>query len=346
MDNFSTRSAYGKITSVVLLYWMVSISMVFLNKFILSGTFGDQDLTIFAAWYQSLSAVGCVLAVSYGSEKCRMGVKVPRVDPKQLLSKTILMLSMSSVASLTFNNLMLKNIGVAFYQVARSFTIIFTIILSACVLGKGLTVRSVIACLLVVSGFIIAIDQEDVTGTLSIMGVIYGLLASFTAAISGILFKQAEPVIDKDALKLAYYNNLNCMVMFVPLAVGSGQLWAVLESEFIYSLKFWFVLTLTGCLSLAIGWVSALQIKYTSPVAHHLSINAKSVVQTVLAVLFYQEPKTLYWWVGNLLVVTGVLIYALTKVFSDTQVEKLEASAEMELPVKNPKLHANGKADR
>lgn len=345
MDSFLVRSPYGKILCVVLLYWMVSISMVFLNKLILSGTFGDQDLTIFSAWYQSMAAVGCILTIGYGSEKCGISVKIPRVEPKQLLSKTVLMLSMCSVSSLTFNNLMLKNIGVAFYQVARSFTIIFTIALSACVLGKGFTPRSVIACLLVVAGFFIAIDQEDITGTLSVIGVIYGILASFTAAVSGILFKQAESVVDRDSLKLAYYNNVNCMVMFIPLAVGSGQLWAVFQSEFIYSLKFWFVLTLTGCLSLAIGWVSALQIKYTSPVAHHLSINAKSVVQTILAVLFYQETKTLYWWFGNLLVVTGVLVYALAKVFTDSQAEKAVASTDMELQVKAEKPHTNGRLE-
>ena len=345
MDTFLVRSPYGKILCVVLMYWVVSISMVFLNKLILSGTFGSQDLTIFSAWYQSMSAVGCIFAMGFGSEKCGLNIKMPRVDPKQLLSRTVLMLSMCSVASLTFNNLMLKNIGVAFYQVARSFTIIFTIGLSACVLGQGLTPRSVIACLLVVSGFFIAIDQEDVTGTLSMFGVLYGILASLTAAISGILFKQAESVVDRDALKLAYYNNVNCAIMFIPLAIGSGQIFAVFQSEFIYSMKFWFVLTFTGGLSLCIGWVSALQIKYTSPVAHHLSINAKSVVQTILAVLFYQESKTLYWWFGNFLVVLGVLVYALAKVFSDSQAVKVLQESDMELPVKVSKSHANGKAE-
>lgn len=343
MDGFLGHSPYGRIITVVLMYWAVSISMVFLNKLILSGTFGDQDLTIFSAWYQSFAAVGTILAIGFGSDKCGINIRIPRIDPKQLLSKTVIMLSMCSVSSLTFNNLMLKNIGVAFYQVARSFTIIFTIILSACVLGKGLTLRSVLACFLVVAGFFIAIDQEDVTGTLSVFGVIYGLLASFTAAISGILFKQAEPILDRDSLKLAYYNNLNCMVIFIPLVLGSGQMWSVLESEFIYSFKFWFVLTLTGCLSLTIGWVSALQIKYTSPVAHHLSINAKSVVQTVLAVLFYQETKTFYWWFGNLLVVSGVLLYALTKIFSDTQSDKKITLTDSEVHVKVTKPQANGR---
>lgn len=332
------RHPYGIIVGVVILYWCISISMVFLNKHILSGTFGDEELTIFSAWYQSMTAVGFILSIRYGFVKCGVNVKVPKIEPSQLYSKTMLILSMSSVCGLTFNNLMLKHIGVAFYQVARSFTIIFTIGLSASVLGRQLTLRAVVSCLLVVCGFFVGIDQEDVSGTLSVFGVIYGLLASFSAAVAGILFRKAESLLDSDSLKLAYYNNINCMVIFLPLVLGSGQFTAILHSDLIYQPKFWLILTGTGCLSLAIGWVSALQIKYTSPIAHHLSINAKSVVQTVLAVVIYSESKTLYWWLGNLLVVAGVLMYTLTKIIQDSN----SASRSIDLPVTNPKPVSNG----
>lgn len=333
------RRPYGIIAGVVMLYWFISISMVFLNKHILSGTFGDEELTIFSAWFQSMTAVGFLLSIRYGFAKCGVNVKVPKVEPSKLYSKTMLMLSMSSVCGLTFNNLMLKHIGVAFYQVARSFTIIFTIGLSATVLGRRLAPRALISCLLVVCGFFVGIDQEDASGTLSIFGVIYGLLASFSAAISGILFKRAESLLDSDSLKLAYYNNVNCMVIFLPLVLGSGQFTAIFQSDLMYQPKFWLILTGSGCLSLAIGWVSALQIKYTSPIAHHLSINAKSVVQTVLAVLIYSESKTLLWWLGNILVVSGVLMYTLTKIIQDSN--NLSISSK-ELPVTSPKPINNG----
>ncbi|XP_045162349.1 GDP-fucose transporter 1-like [Mercenaria mercenaria] len=341
-EESSSRGSYSIIAGVVMLYWAVSISLVFLNKTILSGSFGDEELTIFSAWFQSMVAVGFILSIRYGFHRCGVQARVPKIEPDHLYSKTMLMLSMSSVCGLTFNNLMLKHIGVAFYQVARSFTIIFTIGLSALVLGQGLSFRAVISCFLVVCGFFVGIDQEDVSGTLSVLGVIYGILASLSAAISGILFKKAESLLDGDSLKLAYYNNLNCMVIFLPLCLGSGQFFAVLHSDLIYLPKFWFILLITGCLSLAIGWVSALQIKYTSPIAHHLSINAKSVVQTVLAVLFYQESKTLFWWLGNFLVVAGVLMYTLTKILQDAR--RLQSMmGSMELPVKKPNQAINGR---
>ncbi|KAH3755171.1 GDP-fucose transporter 1-like [Dreissena polymorpha] len=338
-DGSHPRRHYWIIAGVVLMYWAVSISMVFLNKFILSGSFGDEELTIFAAWYQSLSAAGFIVFIGFGGQKCK--IKVPKVEPSLLYSRTMLLLSMSSVCSLTFNNLMLKHIGVAFYQVARSFTIIFTIGLSAIYLKKGLTARAVMSCFLVVCGFFIGIDQEDVSGTLSVMGVIYGLLSSLSAAVTGILFKKAETVLDRDSLKLAYYNNMNCMMLFLPLVIGSGQLVSVFKSQYIYSMNFWLVLTFTGGLSLCIGWVSALQIKYTSPIAHHLSINAKSVCQTVLAVLFYNESKTLYWWLGNFLVVAGVLVYTFTRILEDSKKSKDDVSS-ADLPITLQKQHTNG----
>lgn len=319
----SHKPFYIMIIGVVGLYWSVSISMVFLNKKILSGTFGDEDLTIFSAWYQSMAAVGFIFFLGFSFARCkRKIIKVPKTEPNLLFSKVMILLSMSSVCTLTFNNLMLKHIGVAFYQVARSFTIIFTIILSALILKKGITWRACGACFLVVCGFFVGIDQEDVSGTLSVFGIIYGILASFSAAVCGILFKKAESLLDGDSLKLAYFNNINSALIFLPLVTTSGQLSSVLQSEFIHEPKFWLILTVTGCLSLAIGWVSALQIKYTSPIGHHLSINAKSVMQTVLAVLFYKESKTLFWWVGNLLVVSGVLLYAVTKMHENSQEAK------------------------
>jgi len=316
------------------MYWTISICMVFLNKTILSGKYADQDLTIFSAWFQSMAAVGFIFCVGLGEPNCK--IRVPKVEPEKLYSPTVLMLSLASVCGMTFNNLMLKHIGVAFYQVARSFTIIFTIILSAIYLKKGLNGRAVCACVLVVIGFFIGIDQEDVSGTLSVMGVIYGLLSSFSAAVCGILIKKTEIVLNRDSLKVAYFNNINIMVLFLPLVFGSGQLYSVLHSEIIYDFHFWLLLMVTGVLSLCIGWVSAMQIKYTSPVAHHLSINAKSVCQTVLAVLFYQESKTTFWWVGNFLVVAGVLFYTLSKIMEDSNMMSPSAS-QTELPLVNAK---------
>ncbi|KAK3104933.1 hypothetical protein FSP39_013449, partial [Pinctada imbricata] len=302
-----------QVVVVIALYWTVSISMVFVNKYILGGRFGNEDLSIFVAWYQSLSAIGFIQLLHVGSKMMRLNVPVPKIDLHVLLHADVLKLSLSFILSLTFNNLMLKHIDVAFYQVARSFTLIFTVILSSMMLKKPVTYRGMLACLLVICGFFIGIDQENGSGTLKVWGIVYGILASLSAAVCGIYFKQAEMACDRESLKQAYYNNINSCVMFMPLVFSTGQLHQVLASDNSTTVIFWIFLTISGFLSLTIGWVSALQIKFTSPVTHHISINAKSVMQTLIAVIFNNEPKTLMWWFGNLLVVTGLGLYAYSK---------------------------------
>lgn len=301
------------VAGIVTLYWTVSISMVFVNKHILSGSYGDMDLSIFVAWYQSFAAVTILQALGCLRIFGRESFKVPDVDFHTLFHSDVLKLSLSFVMSVALNNLMLKHIGVAFYQVARSFTLIFTIVLSANMLKQPITLRAILACLFIVTGFVIGIDEENETGALSVWGIMYGLLASFSAAICGMYYKRAESVLSHNSLKQAYYNNINSCLLLSPLAYSTGQASQVIQSEFSTSLDFWILLTLSGAMSLAIGWASALQIKVTSPVSHHISINAKSVTQTIIAILYYKEEKTVLWWCGNILVICGVLIYTLIK---------------------------------
>lgn len=323
-----------QIAWVVGLYWFVSIAMVFINKHILSGSYGINDLSIFVAWYQSLAAVMLIKLIMWISQYMRLGLTLPSLNLESLLSSHMLRLSFSFVIGLTFNNLMLKHIDIAFYQVARSFTLIFTIMLSFCILKKSVTLLAMLSCALVIMGFVIGIDQEDHAGTLSVWGIIYGILASLSNAVCGIYFKQAEKVLDGDSLKQAYYNNINSVWIFLPLVISSGQVQQVMSSDLMYNLNFWIFLTFSGFLSLSMGWVSALQVKYTSPVSHHISINAKSVAQTILAIIFYNEYKTFMWWCGNLLVILGILLYAYTKMNENsTSTSTAVSTSRKQLPV-------------
>ncbi|VDH96120.1 solute carrier family 35 (GDP-fucose transporter), member C1 [Mytilus galloprovincialis] len=307
------KSSIGKVCSVIILYWGVSISMVFVNKHILSGSFGDNDVSIFVAWYQCFSAVVGIQLCGFISRKTKIPVKIPKIEWNLLLKKDFLRFSFAFVASLTMNNLMLKHIGVAFYQVARSWTLIFTILFSQCLLKKDITYKAIIACLIVTCGFFIGIDQEDASGTLSVWGIIYGIFASLATALGGIFIKRVQPIVEGDSFKQAYYNNVNGVIIFFPLVLSTGQLQQILYSEFIFHPSFWICMTISGVLSLSIGWVSVLQIKHTSPITHHVSNTAKSVLMTVLAIMYFNEEKTMLWWGGNFLVIFGVMFYTYSR---------------------------------
>ena len=51
-------------------------------------------------------------------------------------------------------------------------------------------------------------------------------------------------------------------------------------------------------------------IKVTSPLTHNVSGTAKAYAQTLIAVFYYNEIKSLLWWMSNLLVLLGAALYS------------------------------------
>lgn len=302
-----------QVATIIALYWTVSISMVFVNKHLLSGFYGDMDLTVFVTWYQNVVTIVFIQLTGLFKQTRHERSKASRIDFQILFHKSFLKLSLTSVIMIIMNNLMLKHIGVAFYQVARSITLIFTLALSATMLNQPVTWRVSMSGLSIVLGYIIGINEENSIGTLSIWGIIYGLMASFSSAVCGIYIKRVGSIPNNDSLKQAYHTAINSCLLLSPLVYSTGQARQVIESDLVTSLNFWLMLTTSGTLSLALVWISILQIRSTSPVTHNISITGRSVIQTIIAVLYYNEQKTAWWWFGNLFVVFGVLWYAWMK---------------------------------
>lgn len=316
-------SAMLKVGGVVLLYWCLSIMMVFLNKHLMMAYFGAHDLSLFVSWCQCVISVILLSAGMLTSKVCRIPSMMVSLDRNVLVSKDMHIMAFAFVCSLSLNNLMLKHIGVALYQIARSFTLIFVLVLSTILLKKSVSLREASFCVFVVLGYFIAIDQEETLGTLSPRGVVYGLFASFFAALCGIYTKLVEPLVNGNSLKMNFHVNFISSVMFLPIVYCSGQLTKAIESLDQITINLWLYLICSGVLSLGVGCVSMLQIKLTSPVTHHISINAKSVTQTVIAVLYYNDYKTMTWWTGNLLVLAGTIMYAVHKVQLSRQATSL-----------------------
>ena len=83
--------------------------------------------------------------------------------------------------------------------------------------------------------------------------------------------------------------------------------------EKITDLEFWLSMTVAGLLGFAIGYVTGLQIKVTSPLTHNISGTAKAAAQTVLATYWWAEAKSGLWWASNLVVLGGSLAYTRVK---------------------------------
>ena len=97
---------------------------------------------------------------------------------------------------ITLNNLCLKNVGVSFYYIGRSLTTVFNVATTYLVLGERTSFRAVLCCVVIVVGFWMGVDQEGETGTLSMSGTIYGVLASLFVSLNAIFTKRTLPEVN------------------------------------------------------------------------------------------------------------------------------------------------------
>jgi GDP-fucose transporter C1 len=122
---------YGYIASVVSAYWVVSISMVYLNKILLSNPEASIPAPLFVTWYQCfLTCIICVVLGNMGETTRRAGTKsfldqFPKIKTDMKQSINILPLSLIFVGMITFNNLCLQYVEVSFCKYSnRSYTFI------------------------------------------------------------------------------------------------------------------------------------------------------------------------------------------------------------------------------
>jgi GDP-fucose transporter C1 len=96
---------------------------------------------------------------------------------------------------LAFNNICLKYVQVTFYQVARSLSILFNILLTYVLLGTTTSQQALIACGIVFAGFILGSYGEI---EFSWAGLFFGVGSSFFVAMYGIHVKKALVHVDNN----------------------------------------------------------------------------------------------------------------------------------------------------
>lgn len=145
------------------------------------------------------------------------------------------------------------------------------------------------------------------------MGVFFGVGASACVALNAIYTKKFLPLVDENVWKITLYNNINACVLFLPLMFLTGEVSKVIHFQQIASLNFWTAMTIAGIFGFAIGFVTGLQIKVTSPLTHNISGTAKACAQTVIATSYSHEQKSSLWWLSNAVVLIASAAYTYLK---------------------------------
>lgn len=114
-------------------------------------------------------------------------------------------------------------------------------------------------------------------------------------------------------LLLNYYVNAYATILFIPLMLCNDEFSRVAKYEHLTELWFWSALSVGGICGFSIGFVTALQIKVTSPLTHNISGTAKACAQTIIATQWNHEIRSYMWWLSNFIVLLGSSLYARVK---------------------------------
>ena len=135
-----------QIALVVSLYWVTTISMVFLNKYLLDSSYLQLESPIVLTFYQCLVTTLLCKGLSTLAACFPGALDFPSLYLDLRVARSVLPLSVVFIGMITFNNLCLKYVGVAFYNVGRSLTTVFNVLLSYLLLKHTTSFYALLTC--------------------------------------------------------------------------------------------------------------------------------------------------------------------------------------------------------
>ncbi|GLV32708.1 neuronally altered carbohydrate [Carabus blaptoides fortunei] len=183
---------YVQIVLVVSAYWLVSILTVFINKTLLSTI--NLEAPLFITWYQCLTTVFICSIMKILHQYFPNSIQFPESQPfNTSVIKRVLPLSIMFTCMIATNNLCLKYVSVAFYYIGRSLTTTFNVIFTYMILGEKTSNKCIAFCILIIFGFFMGVDQENLAGSLSVSGTIFGIFGSLSLSLYSIYTKRILP---------------------------------------------------------------------------------------------------------------------------------------------------------
>lgn len=282
------------------------------------GDLSDIGFTapVFVSWFQQFLGLFFYYSFAYVGKRTDISTftRFKWVRPRPDMLKVVFPVSLAFVLMVSAANLCLMYVQVSTYQVARSLTIIFTIVLTYVLLQETQSLLVLLGCSLMMSGFVL--NSLDPT-TLSLGGLVLGGASSLFQSIYNVLVKQKLPHLNHDTNLLLLYNMVWGSVLFLPFVFLSG------EGKYFLELPIdptkpefgekWFSLLGSAFLSILINLASFLCIKFTSPLTFNILGFTKSLFQSAGGILFLNDVVTLESLTSLLLSLTGTGIYSYAK---------------------------------
>jgi GDP-fucose transporter C1 len=311
-------------TAVIAFYFVTSLSLVFLNKYLFARP--DIDAPIFMTWTQLVIAV--LILVPY-TRSLPFNLR--------LLLKTA-PLSLLFLIMLISSNLCLKSVDISFYLVARAWTIIFNLLFAYVILGTRTSILIISTCLVIVIGYLLACEgqyglsillfelkAQVAAGAFSnsgVAGLFWGLSASASLSLYSIGAKKVSIYVNNNDQLLMLYLNVNVSLLLIPIMYIAGEYEVVMASPLLYERKFWILLLIAGISGVLINVATLLQIRYTSALTHNVSGTAKATVQSVFGWFTDNKVVNNSTVIGTLIVIFGCACYSFVRLYEDSREKK------------------------
>ncbi|KAJ1605183.1 DP-fucose transporter [Cryptosporidium canis] len=298
--------------ALILLYMIVSISIVLFNYWIFSGITGSPVLV---SWFQQLFGLAIFQLIKMKNSKLRFGLDefMHFEDLEWETAKSMIPLALSFIGTVSLSNICLKYVLVSTYQVARSTTIIFNLILSYAILKQSFSLNTMISCIIVMIGFIIgAFDSK----TLSANGVIFGICSSIIQSFYSVLVKKKLNVVNNNQIQLLYYQLFLSSIMFIPILIITGEivnLFSIFNFNqgIIKTLLILNCLIVSGVLSVMINISTFKLINRTNSITFNIVALLKSTIQSIGGILIFNEDFTTRSIFGIILTILGTFMYSI-----------------------------------
>ncbi|KAJ3393999.1 hypothetical protein HDU84_000498 [Entophlyctis sp. JEL0112] len=295
-------------------YVFTAIVMIMANKAVLNTV----PLPLTFLWLQILVAVFLLMSAS------ALGFyNPPPLDPH--VCYPMLPLILVNVTGLTLNTLCLQYVDASFYQIARALVLPFTVLFSRIMLRAKISTAVNICCAIVFAGFLAGTTFETSSTTVSRTGLFLGIASSVTTAVHAVIIKTSFGIVGGRTSDLVYFNNCISLLVLFPVVWMSGELsdlakllgagfWnsdGLAEREKIQALVIGGFTT--GVFGFLINIAGFFQIKVTSPLTHMISSAFRGVLQTIIAVVVFNDVVTPTRMMSVGMVLMGSCLYAWIK---------------------------------
>jgi len=293
----STGVSKTSIIGAVLFYFAASIGIVYYNYILFTSTFKKP---VFVSWVQQIVSLFLMVVLGELGSLPFFAEKKMNFFPKYSfqwdIAKATFVPAFLFVAMVAASNVCLKFVQISTYQVARSTTLLFNIILSYFLLGQTTSPKAFGWCLLVMFGFMLGFVDSATFGA---FGLLTGLLASIMQSIYTVLAKKVMPLCNGNGNVLLSYVITWSIFLYIPAVFlcGEGDTFMEVPTDFRDPdfFKVWGCLFVSGLFAILVNISGFLVLKLTDPVLFNIFSMCKACLQTAGGFIFFRRCHNFFW---------------------------------------------------